>query len=327
MNKLKIIYILILTTIHAWSQPQEVNQSGSPELNLASHWELSSTFDVSGMETDQYPHFFTIFNARWEPGIPDDKGWFNIERMRGTADVSAYGNYGRIFFITEENLNIKIKVEYQEEISVFLNGKFIQHGNLNPDKPAGSFDFEISPKKGLNELFIFLMSHSSEWKFRITSFPALKPQSVDHTLSEILWETESNLLTPESVLYDPENDVYYVSSYDYLYYTQGHPTGYISRFSADGKMLDHEWIKGLFAPTGMCLFNHRLYVIVRFGVVVFDTKKGKFITQYERKMGQKVQYHLTEEHYTYRDCIREQVRHFARYLKGEEAEYQSMPLR
>ncbi len=53
----------------------------------------------------------------------------------------------------------------------------------------------------------------------------------------------------------------------------------------------------------------------------------KFITQYERKMGQKVQYHLTEEHLTYRDCIREQVRHFARYLKGEEAEYQPMPLR
>jgi CRISPR-associated protein Cas1 len=53
----------------------------------------------------------------------------------------------------------------------------------------------------------------------------------------------------------------------------------------------------------------------------------KFITQYERKMAQKVQYHLTGEHYTYRDCIREQVRHFARYLKGEEVEYQPMPLR
>jgi len=53
----------------------------------------------------------------------------------------------------------------------------------------------------------------------------------------------------------------------------------------------------------------------------------KFITQYERKMGQKVQYHLTGDQLTYRDCIREQVRHFARYLKGEVKGYQLMPLR
>lgn len=53
----------------------------------------------------------------------------------------------------------------------------------------------------------------------------------------------------------------------------------------------------------------------------------KFITQYERKMGQKVQHHLTGDQFSYRDCIREQVRHFARYLKGEEDEYQSMPLK
>ena len=65
----------------------------------------------------------------------------------------------------------------------------------------------------------------------------------------------------------------------------------------------------------------------RQAVVLTEAGFRKFITQYERKMGQKVQYHLTEEQLTYRDCIREQVRHFARYLKGEEAEYQPMPLR
>jgi len=62
-------------------------------------------------------------------------------------------------------------------------------------------------------------------------------------------------------------------------------------------------------------------------VVLTENGFRKFITQYERKMSQKVQYHLTGDQLTYRDCIREQVRHFARYLKGEEAEYQPMPLR
>lgn len=47
----------------------------------------------------------------------------------------------------------------------------------------------------------------------------------------------------------------------------------------------------------------------------------KFIGQYERKIAQKIQYPPTGQHFTYRDCIREQVRHFARYLREEEEEY------
>ncbi len=65
----------------------------------------------------------------------------------------------------------------------------------------------------------------------------------------------------------------------------------------------------------------------KYSVVLTESGFRKFITQYERKMSQKIQYHLTGDHITYRDCIREQVRHFARYLKGEEPEYKPMPLR
>jgi CRISP-associated protein Cas1 len=62
-------------------------------------------------------------------------------------------------------------------------------------------------------------------------------------------------------------------------------------------------------------------------VVLTESGFRKFITQYERKMTQKVQCPLTGDQLTYRDCIREQVRHFARYIKGEESEYQPMPLK
>lgn len=68
-------------------------------------------------------------------------------------------------------------------------------------------------------------------------------------------------------------------------------------------------------------------VTKRIPIILTEAGFRKFITQYERKMGEKVQYHLTKEQLTYRDCIREQVRHFARYLRGEEKEYQPMPLR
>lgn len=62
-------------------------------------------------------------------------------------------------------------------------------------------------------------------------------------------------------------------------------------------------------------------------VLLTESGFRKFITQYERKMTQKAQHHLTGDQITYRDCIREQVRHFARCIKGEESEYQPMPLR
>jgi CRISPR-associated protein Cas1 len=62
-------------------------------------------------------------------------------------------------------------------------------------------------------------------------------------------------------------------------------------------------------------------------IVLTESGFRKFITQFERKMSQKVQYHLSGDQISYRDCMREQVRHFARYLKGEDDEYQPMPLR
>lgn len=53
----------------------------------------------------------------------------------------------------------------------------------------------------------------------------------------------------------------------------------------------------------------------------------KFITQFERKMAEKVTHPLTNRQVSYRDCIREQVRHFARYVKGDEQYYQPMTMR
>lgn len=62
-------------------------------------------------------------------------------------------------------------------------------------------------------------------------------------------------------------------------------------------------------------------------VKLSDDGMRKFITQFERKMAQKTKYHLTGHHLSYRDCIREQIRHFARYLRGDEAAYQPIALR
>nr|HID58696.1 CRISPR-associated endonuclease Cas1 [Desulfobacterales bacterium] len=62
-------------------------------------------------------------------------------------------------------------------------------------------------------------------------------------------------------------------------------------------------------------------------VKLTDTGFRKFIIQFERKLNQKITHHLTGQQLSYRDCIREQVRHFARVIRGEEDRYQPMILR
>ena len=59
-------------------------------------------------------------------------------------------------------------------------------------------------------------------------------------------------------------------------------------------------------------------------VKLTDSGFRKFVTQFERKMGEKVRHHLTGQQMSYRDCIREQVRGLARYVRGEETSYKPM---
>ncbi len=85
--------------------------------------------------------------------------------------------------------------------------------------------------------------------------------------------------TPESVLYDPEQDVYFVSNIN------GTPfdvdsNGFISKITPDGKSVELMWIDGskkpsqLNAPKGLALSGNTLYVADITFVRMFDRKTG-----------------------------------------------------
>jgi hypothetical protein len=91
---------------------------------------------------------------------------------------------------------------------------------------------------------------------------------------------KDGLATPECVLWDPEQDVYFVSNIN------GDPTaadknGFISQVGPDGKVLELKWIDGskkgidLSAPKGMALAGKLLYVADLDTVRIFDRKSGK----------------------------------------------------
>lgn len=117
--------------------------------------------------------------------------------------------------------------------------------------------------------FLLMSCNSSK------SPPAGSETQSDHTytLSE-MWRTDSILLTCESVLYDKNHQVLFVSCIN------GAPSekngkGYISKLNPDGTIKSLEWVVGLDAPKGMGLVGNRLFVADIDQLVVIDIEKAE----------------------------------------------------
>jgi len=96
-----------------------------------------------------------------------------------------------------------------------------------------------------------------------------------HRLTK-LWETDTLLRTPESVLVDSKGKRLFISNID------GAPAekdgkGFISIFSLDGKPIKLDWVKGLNAPKGMGIYKNKLFVADLNELVVIDINQGKIV--------------------------------------------------
>lgn len=96
-----------------------------------------------------------------------------------------------------------------------------------------------------------------------------------HSLSK-LWETDSVVNLPESVLPDLKTKVLYVSIMG------GNPNdkdgiGGIGKIRPNGKVIDLNWITGLNSPKGMATFGNLMYAADLTDVVVIDIAQGKVL--------------------------------------------------
>ncbi|XVJ66062.1 MAG: ATP/GTP-binding protein [Lacibacter sp.] len=89
-----------------------------------------------------------------------------------------------------------------------------------------------------------------------------------------LWETDSVLKVPESVLFDGKNKVLYVSNIDGTQPWGKDGKGSVGKVGLDGKVLAAEWITGLNAPKGMGMYDGKLYVADLTEIVVIDISKA-----------------------------------------------------
>jgi len=102
---------------------------------------------------------------------------------------------------------------------------------------------------------------------------AQKAYTQTHKL-EKLWETDTVVRVPESVLPDFKKGILYVSEID------GNPNavdskGGVAKITVDGKIIDLDFTTGLNAPKGLGRFGNELYVADLSEVVVIDINTGK----------------------------------------------------
>ena len=93
------------------------------------------------------------------------------------------------------------------------------------------------------------------------------------------WETKRDLRVPESVLYNPSDDILYVSNIN------GKPTekngkGFISKVSLSGEILELKWATGLNAPKGSGIYGNRFYVTDIDELVELDLTNGHILSRY-----------------------------------------------
>ena len=92
---------------------------------------------------------------------------------------------------------------------------------------------------------------------------------------EKLWETDSVLKVPESVLFDGDNKVLYATNIDGTDPWGKDGKGSVAKVGLDGKVIAIEWVNGLNAPKGMGLYKGKLYVADLNELVVIDIAGGK----------------------------------------------------
>lgn len=97
---------------------------------------------------------------------------------------------------------------------------------------------------------------------------------------EKVWETSTEMKTPESVLYDSDRDLIYVANINDNP-SEKDGNGFISILNPDGSVKVFKWIENLSAPKGMAIFDGKFYVSDIDQLVEIDIESGKILKKYD----------------------------------------------
>jgi len=251
-------------------------------------WEISRPFPTNQVDRSAYPHFFSIFHAGWRTVEAEASGLVNVSKYVEQPAREPQCILARTVVRCDRKQDAHLLFGYSDDVTVFLNGKPIFSGisGYKSRDPSfvgvvGLFDMVHLPlEKGLNEIFLMVSDVFGGWGFMCRTDPPLDRPIKQHELLTKVWETPAEFDVPESVLYDPQRDILYVSSFNRVNPANA-GKGYISRMTLDGRIEQLRWITGLDGPCGMGIHENQLYVVECTGnLVEIDIDAGKIAQRY-----------------------------------------------
>ena len=242
-------------------------------------WEISQPFKYSELEFDLMPEDQDIGEILWQKVSAAPGGLLDIARFHGRTGREPDCIFARAQVYSDEDRAGEIQFGYSDAVSVFFNGVLVFSGNssyMSRDPSfqgiVGLFDaIHVPMRKGGNELMMLVIENFGGWGLMARDAGAI----YQHKGLSKVWETPANLLTPESVAYDPDHNVFYVSNYDAFSPSAGQGLQHISIVSVEGDIVEQEWVGGLNNPTGTVVVGDRLVVVERGGIVEINTGTGE----------------------------------------------------
>ncbi|MFC1563423.1 hypothetical protein ACFL6G_00740, partial [candidate division KSB1 bacterium] len=271
-----------------FDDPPEIE---APE-GIITEWEVSKAIPAAQIRKEAYPQFFAVFGAEWEKIPVEESGLLNIGRYRKRlTPQDADCVMIRTTINSKSRQNVKMSLGYSDEVDLFLNSRKIFSANSSYQSRDRSFvgivgfnDHLILPlEKGVNEIFMILTERFGGWGIKAKIERGVDLPVRDHNLLTKVWETHAELLTPESVIYDPEREVLYVTNYDFPSAMQGkfnESSGYISKVKLNGEIEELKWVIGLNFPAGMGVYKDRIYTLERRNLVEIDINSGEIVKRY-----------------------------------------------
>lgn len=97
---------------------------------------------------------------------------------------------------------------------------------------------------------------------------------------ELVWQSDTLLRTPESVLIDREREILYVSNVN-LNPWEKDGNGFLSKMDKSGNIVELKWVEGLHGPKGMGISGKSLFVADIDALVEVDIETGTIVGKTE----------------------------------------------
>ncbi len=242
-------------------------------------WELSQPFPVRDINREISLEEQQLTDVKWKQVAADATGLVDIGMQAAKPLNLPFCVLARTTISADQDSLQKLDLGYSDEVSVFLNGRILFRGNSEFQRRDPAFsgilglnDAVFLPLlKGENELLLMVTEVFGGWGFMCRLGDIRGEAVYQHRTLTKLWEISEQLAAPESVCFDPDRDVLYLSNFG---------ADHISKLALDGNILERKWATGLKNPTGMALAHGRLYVVERGNLVEIETATARVLQRH-----------------------------------------------